>query len=85
MKVISKGAGWSMEAKCTGRGNGGGGCGATLELEEEDIKMFARSDIKDGYDYYMKFVCVECQVKNTLRDTDVPRRIIDKLRGAFNH
>ena len=30
MKLLEKGQRWSMEVKCTGKGNGGCGCGARL-------------------------------------------------------
>ena len=33
MKLLEKGPEWSMEAKCTGKGNGDCGCGARLLIK----------------------------------------------------
>ena len=81
MKVLKPGSGqqgWSTEATCTGYGNGGGGCGAELLVEQPDLYLTSRTDMKGETDYFVTFKCPECGVETDLKN--VPSNIQSKLK-----
>lgn len=75
MKILSPGSaqtGWTVETKCTGKGNGNGGCGALLLIEIGDV-FETQSQCRDETDYYVTFRCEGCGVLTDL--DDVPRHV----------
>jgi hypothetical protein len=80
MKVLKSGTGqkgWSIEVKCTGKGNGGGGCGAELMIEETDLYRTTSSHYDGSNVSYMTFKCIECGVETDLEN--VPNNIRVKV------
>lgn len=75
MKVIEKGAGWSIVKTCSGSGNGGGGCGAQLQVERGDLFRTSRKDISGFTEYYITFQCPDCGVLTDAALSDIPRAI----------
>lgn len=70
MKILEKGIGWSIEQRCTGRGNGDGGCNSLLLVEREDIYVTSSTD-----DYYYTFKCPVCNVETDIKSGEVPYSI----------
>ena len=60
MKVLEQGHGWSIEQRCTGKGNGGGGCNSLLEVEAGDIYQTSSTDYLGDTDYYYTFCYYTC-------------------------
>lgn len=77
MKVISKGPGWSIKQKCTGKGNGGGGCGSELEVEKQDIYITSHTDLSGETDYYFTFTCPVCGAETDIPYNELPSAVRD--------
>lgn len=69
MKVLEKGEPhkWSLETRCTGKGNNIPGCNALLLIEEEDLFNTYNSWMDGSSETYTTFRCPECKVL-----TDIP-------------
>ena len=72
MKILEKGPGWSIQQRCTGKGNGGGGCNSLLLVERDDIYVTASSDYSGETDYYYTFKCPVCGVETDIKSSEVP-------------
>lgn len=78
MKVIEPGRpqkGWSIEHRCTGKGNGDRGCDALLLVEEDDLFM-TTSSVRVEITYYKTFRCPECGVMTDLENTSSGQRVV---------
>ena len=79
MKILEEGKGWSIEERCTGKGNGDGGCNSLLLIEENDLYLTSHTDLVGDTDYYYTFRCIKCG-----RETDVePKRIPYAIRSEL--
>ena len=75
MKVLEKGPGWSINQRCTGRGNGDGGCNSLLQVEIEDIYVTSHTDMIGDTDYFYTFRCPVCGKETDIPEKDVPLSI----------
>lgn len=87
MKVLEVGPGWSVQERCTGKGNGEGGCNSLLEVEKEDIYLTSHTDLTGDTDYYYTFRCAVCGVETDLNESKVPsiirRRLLERKRNNY--
>lgn len=70
MKVVKPGAGWSIEATCTGKGWNDGGCGAELLVEKDDLFRSTVSQMGRDTCSHVLFRCCQCGVRTSLGNSD---------------
>ena len=76
MKVLEQGHGWSIEQRCTGKGNGDGGCNSLLEVSEEDIYQTSSTDYLGDTDYYYTFCCPVCGKETDIDESLLPSSVM---------
>jgi hypothetical protein len=82
MKVIKSGDGkrtWGIEKACTGSGRNCG-CNAILLIEEDDLFFTYSSHYDGGTETYITFRCPECGEETDIDRSEVPDRIIGKIK-----
>jgi len=88
MKILEKGPGWSIEQRCTGKGNGDGGCNSLLLVEKCDLYMTSHTDMVGDTDYYYTFRCPVCGMETDIDEKNIPRSIryelLDNYRQGKN-
>ncbi len=75
MKVLEKGQGWSIEQRCTGKGNGDGGCNSLLLIEEDDFYTTFHTDLRGDKDCYYTFHCPVCGKETDIDESLIPTSI----------
>lgn len=76
MRVMEKNN-WSIEERCTGKGNGDGGCNSLLLIEKEDLYFCGEIYSACGTQYGFAFKCPVC---NLWTDVDnIPYNIKKEL------
>lgn len=85
MKVLEKGEGWNIEARCTGKGNGDGGCNAKLLVEKDDIYVTTRTDYVGDTDYFYTFCCPQCRVETDIEEKKIPYSVKTKALEKKKH
>jgi len=72
--------GWSMQKRCTGRGNGGGGCDALLLVEQGDV-FSTESHARDETTRYATFECPGCGVLTDFSNGEVPSHVLGAMKS----
>lgn len=87
MKVLEVGSGWSINQRCTGKGNGNGGCNSLLQVEKNDIYLTSRIDMLGDTDYFYTFRCPVCGIETDLKEQEVPglikRKLLERKRANY--
>ncbi len=75
MKVIEKGEGWSIEVKCTGKGNGDGGCSSILMVEKDDIRYYTWVAWYGDRECCYTIKCPVCGVETDIPESKIPSSV----------